>query len=188
MFVPIFTSFGIETSSQHSGRPRTFLALISLLKLFFILFCDPHVSTRGIASILNWTLRNKLQWNLNRNSSIFIQENAFENVVWKMAAILSRPQCVKRAAQVDATVGTRQLVNLYHIRTRVAPSGTTWKCTNQLTTLQFTSNQSLFDILLFFERSDNVIFKKMAEILIIAHYLSIFVDNIDDFSSAMVEK
>ena len=24
----------------------------------------------------------------------FIQENAFENVVWKMSAILSRPQCV----------------------------------------------------------------------------------------------
>ena len=41
------------------------------------------------------TLGNKLQWNLNRNLNIFIQENAFENVVWKMAAILSRPQCVK---------------------------------------------------------------------------------------------
>ena len=26
---------------------------------------------------------------------IFIQENAFEIVVWKMAAILSRPQCIK---------------------------------------------------------------------------------------------
>ena len=25
---------------------------------------------------------------------IFVQENAFENVVWKMAAILSRPKCV----------------------------------------------------------------------------------------------
>ena len=37
--------------------------------------------------ILNWNLRNKLQWNLNRNPFIFIQENAFENVVWKMAAI-----------------------------------------------------------------------------------------------------
>ena len=37
---------------------------------------------------------NKLQWNLNRNSHIFIQENAFENV-WKMAAILSQPQSVK---------------------------------------------------------------------------------------------
>ena len=45
-------------------------------------------------NIVNWTLRNKLQWNFNRNSYIFIQENAFENVVWKMAAILSRPQCV----------------------------------------------------------------------------------------------
>ena len=28
-----------------------------------------------------------------RNPYIFIQENAFENVVWKMAANLSRPQC-----------------------------------------------------------------------------------------------
>ena len=27
---------------------------------------------------------------------IFIEENAFENVVWKMAAILSQPQCVKQ--------------------------------------------------------------------------------------------
>ena len=45
-------------------------------------------------NIVIWTLRNKLQWNLNRNSNIFMQENIFENVVWKMAAILSRPQCV----------------------------------------------------------------------------------------------
>ena len=42
-------------------------------------------------------LRNKLQWNLNRNSYIFIQENVFENVVWKMATILSQPQRVKLA-------------------------------------------------------------------------------------------
>ena len=44
-------------------------------------------------NIVNWTFRNKLQWNLNRNSYISIQENAFK-IVWKMAAILSRPQCV----------------------------------------------------------------------------------------------
>ena len=43
---------------------------------------------------VNWTPSNKLQWNVNRNSYIFIQENPFENVVCKMAAILSRPQCV----------------------------------------------------------------------------------------------
>ena len=44
--------------------------------------------------IVNWTLGNKLQWNLNRNLNVFIQENVFEIVVWKMAAILSRPQWV----------------------------------------------------------------------------------------------
>ena len=32
---------------------------------------------------------NKLQWNCNRNSNIFIQENAFESVVCEMAANLS---------------------------------------------------------------------------------------------------
>ena len=31
----------------------------------------------------------------NRNSNIFIHENAIESVVCEMAAILSRPQCVK---------------------------------------------------------------------------------------------
>ena len=45
--------------------------------------------------VVNWTLKNKLQWNFNQSPYIFIQENAFENVVWKMAAILSLPQCVK---------------------------------------------------------------------------------------------
>ena len=35
---------------------------------------------------------NKLQWNFYPNSNIFIQENAFENVVCEMAPILSQPQ------------------------------------------------------------------------------------------------
>ena len=44
-------------------------------------------------NIVNCILWNTLQWNLNRNSNIFIQENAFENAVCEMAPILSRPQC-----------------------------------------------------------------------------------------------
>ena len=44
-------------------------------------------------NIVNWKPWNKLRCNVNRNSYIFIHENPFENVVWKMAAILSRPQC-----------------------------------------------------------------------------------------------
>ena len=44
--------------------------------------------------IVNGTIRNKLQWNFDRN--IIIQENTFENVVWKISAILSRPQYVNK--------------------------------------------------------------------------------------------
>ena len=46
---------------------------------------------------VDWTPRNKLQWNVNRNFYICNQENPFENVVWKMPVILSRPQYVKYA-------------------------------------------------------------------------------------------
>ena len=45
--------------------------------------------------IVNWTLGNKLQWNLNWNLYIFIQQNVFENVFRKMATILFLTQCVK---------------------------------------------------------------------------------------------
>ena len=37
-----------------------------------------------------------MAWNLNQNLNIFIQENTFENVVWKLPAIFSQPQCVKQ--------------------------------------------------------------------------------------------
>ena len=46
-------------------------------------------------NIDNWNLRNKFQWNLKWNLYKSNQENAF--VVWKMTAILSRPQCVNAA-------------------------------------------------------------------------------------------
>ena len=46
--------------------------------------------------VVNWTIRNKLQWIFNYNTCIYIEENTLENVVWEMAAILSRPQCVKK--------------------------------------------------------------------------------------------
>ena len=38
-------------------------------------------------NIANLTLRKKSHWNLNRNSYIFIHENAFEKVIWEMAVI-----------------------------------------------------------------------------------------------------
>ena len=46
-------------------------------------------------------LRDTFQCNFKGNSYIFIQENAFQNVVCEMVAILSHPQCGKES--VDAT-------------------------------------------------------------------------------------
>ena len=61
-----------------------------------------HVDTGDICChywqhilVFNGTLGNKFQWNSSRNSNIYIQEKAFENVFCKMAAILSRPQCAE---------------------------------------------------------------------------------------------
>ena len=37
---------------------------------------------------------NELQWNFNKNTNIFFQENALQNAVYKMSAIFFQPQCV----------------------------------------------------------------------------------------------
>ena len=38
---------------------------------------------------------NTLQLKFNQDTKLFIQENAYENIVWKMAAFLSLTQCAK---------------------------------------------------------------------------------------------
>ena len=45
-----------------------------------------------------------LKTNLNKNKIIYIPENAHENVVCKMAAILSRPQCVMEMYSFTSSV------------------------------------------------------------------------------------
>ena len=47
-------------------------------------------------NIVNSNLRNKLQWNFQWNSCIFIKGNVLQNAFYKMAAVLSRPQCVDK--------------------------------------------------------------------------------------------
>ena len=44
--------------------------------------------------IVNWTLRNILQWNFSWYSDICVQQNLLENVVCEMAIILDWFQCV----------------------------------------------------------------------------------------------
>ena len=84
--------------------------------------------------IVNWTPGNKLQWNFNHNSNIFIQENAFENVVCEMASILSRPQCVNSLWTGGANVERQHLITvvsgngLWSVRHQAI----TWNNTNLL--------------------------------------------------------
>ena len=61
----------------------------------FCIFCSIACRLVGASyclnqclDIVNWALRNKLQWNINQNSYIFIQENEFKNGICKLAAIL----------------------------------------------------------------------------------------------------
>ena len=51
--------------------------------------------------IVNLTRRNELQWNLNQNTELFIQENASENIVCEMAAILSRGNELKGDTRIS---------------------------------------------------------------------------------------
>ena len=44
-----------------------------------------------MVTYFSWTLSNKLKPNLNQNTKIFIKENAFENTVCEILAILFRP-------------------------------------------------------------------------------------------------
>ena len=51
------------------------------LSQWLVAYSAPSHCLNQCWPIVNWTPGNKFQWNLNRNSVIFIQENAFENVV-----------------------------------------------------------------------------------------------------------
>ena len=67
--------------------------------------------SESMLGYLNWTLRNKLQGNFNRHSYIFIQENAFKNVVRVMTAILSQAQCVNVVMLLTTEVFPVDLIN-----------------------------------------------------------------------------
>ena len=52
--------------------------------------------------IVKWTLRNKLQWNFNQNIKPFFHKSASENIICKVAPILSRARGVNSLRLSDA--------------------------------------------------------------------------------------
>ena len=55
-------------------------------------------------------MRNKLQWNFNPYSNIFIQENAFENVVCEMTSICLGLNVLNEKSYISASRYTDGLV------------------------------------------------------------------------------
>ena len=45
---------------------------------------------KPLTKTMRWVIRNKRQWNFSKNAKLFIHENAFQNIVCEMTAILSR--------------------------------------------------------------------------------------------------
>ena len=90
------TSMGLHLT--HWGRVRH-ICVIKLIhhwfRQWFIAWPAPSHYLNQCWNIVNWILGNKFQWNFHQNTTIFIQENAFENVVCKMASISCWPQRVK---------------------------------------------------------------------------------------------
>ena len=78
-----------------------------------IIRCQAVIWTNAGIYIIFWTLTNKIMWNLNQNSYILVQENAFQNVVSEMAAILSRPQCVLKQPKRPCAIFGLMEVNRY---------------------------------------------------------------------------
>ena len=92
-----------------SKRP---INLISL-SLSLGAWSAPSLYLNQCWNIVDWTIGSILQWNHNRNLCIYIQENAFENVVWEMAAILSRPQCVKSPVSSEGQLPQKHTSTVY---------------------------------------------------------------------------
>ena len=55
-------------------------------------------------AIVNWTLRNKLQWNFDQNKKVFNRENPYQTIICEMTAILSRGRWVNSLERAWASI------------------------------------------------------------------------------------
>ena len=76
---------------------------------------------------MNWTLKKTFQWNVNRNSDIFVRENAFENVICKLSASPCRPQCVNNRKPYKGVMGSDwTLLGLYSLSDKTSYRKISW--------------------------------------------------------------
>ena len=66
-----------------------------------VAYSGPNLYLHRCWCIFNLTVENKIQGNFNQITKIFIQDNAFENILYKLATVLSRPRCVYHKHRAD---------------------------------------------------------------------------------------
>ena len=79
----------LNPSPASAAYRRQWIGSVLVLIIVCRLFGAKPLS-KPTLDYFNWTLRNKVQWNFNQNTKIFIHENASENVVCEMVAFFSR--------------------------------------------------------------------------------------------------
>ena len=87
-------------NKNHTLTHWGLVTQISISKLTVAWLAPSHYLNQ-CCNTVNLTLRNKFQRIIDQNSNLFIQENAFEYVIWKMTAILSLPWCVQGTKPSD---------------------------------------------------------------------------------------
>ena len=88
-------AFPINSSPPSDAYMRQWIGSALVQIMACCLFGTKLLFKPMQGSIVNWNIRNKLQWNLNQNTKNFIHENASENTIYEIVAILSRGRLVK---------------------------------------------------------------------------------------------
>ena len=83
---PTTTTTTTTTSASHM-RQRIESVFVQIMAFFA--YSAPSHYLNQCWIIVNWTLMDTLQWNFNQDTKMFRRENASENIVCEMAAILS---------------------------------------------------------------------------------------------------
>ena len=90
--------------------------------------------------IVKWTLKNKINWNVNQNTKPFIQENTFENVVSKISILFPvRQPAVVPPSHINTTY-TKSYTIYLHSEVRKA------KC-QETNTIIYIINRCLAEML-----------------------------------------
>ena len=113
---PYLPCVSMAGRARLAGYPRYMRHWIrsALVQIMAWRLFDAKPLSKPMLAIVNWTLRNKLQWNFKQNTRLFINKNAFENIVCEIAVILSRERWVNAPAVTTALSCSFGCIQVHH--------------------------------------------------------------------------